>query len=133
MSNRKLPNPMSDLESAFMLATQLLGIADPIARAFAGARGEEDDGDSNSSSPAPRAPGPRSSPRDSAAARATEVVAEIVCDVCDNTKLVGRRGSEVACPACAPSPSRSAASGCETCGGEGKVGRVNHRVKCPVC
>jgi hypothetical protein len=133
MSNRKLPNPMSDLEGAFMLATQLLGIADPIARAFAGVRGQEDDEDSASPSPAPQAPSPRPPPRDSRSSKATEVVAEIVCDVCDNTKLVGRRGSEVMCPACAPLPSRASEKECETCGGEGRVGRANHKVKCPVC
>lgn len=133
MSSRKLPNPMSDLENAFMLATQILGIAGPIAKAFSGARGGDGDDDDDSSVPSPS---PRPSPRPSQvsrAQRATEATAEIVCAVCDNTKLVGMRGNQVACPACSVSPSVSTPKKCDTCGGCGRVGMVGHTVKCPVC
>jgi DnaJ-class molecular chaperone len=96
--------PTEQIESAFKLATHLLGVSEPVSRLLTELRRDDDEDDDDDAG-------------------------EDGCEVCGGSLKVGRKGAEVDCPECVVHTPPM----CATCGGDGEVGRVGHRVKCPVC
>ena len=107
MADHKKSDPMEDIEGAFKVATNILGLAGPLSRALGRATGTP-----QHTMPSPPPPSP----------------SEHGCYVCSDTLQAVMNGKTVPCPSCVVEQPK-----CKTCGGSGKVGNPGHQARCPVC